>query len=147
MLDLVADVESYPEFLPWCSGARIVETRHEGQTEILDADLVISFKPFRESFRSRVVVDRVARSVETTSTRGPFRKLDSGWEFRPADSGCEIRFFVDFEFRSTILRRAIGFVFNQAMQKVVRAFEDRAGELFERGGARPAASEKSPAPG
>lgn len=134
MFDLVADVESYPQFLPWNSAARIRsrQQRPDGAEEIA-ADLVISFKVFREKFGSRVVLwpQTDPLRIDTEYLDGPFRHLRSGWSFtdRP-EGGCRIEFFVDFEFRNLILQKLIGAVFNEAMHRIVRAFEDRARVLY-----------------
>ena len=132
MYALVADVARYPEFLPWNAAARIrsVTDRPDG-ARVMEADLVISFKVFRERFGSRVVLWPARRRIETAYLDGPFRHMESTWEFadRP-EGGCEVRFFVDFEFRNAILQGVIGVVFNDAMQRVVRAFERRAAALY-----------------
>ncbi|MGL5009883.1 MAG: type II toxin-antitoxin system RatA family toxin [Paracoccaceae bacterium] len=131
MYALVADVGSYPQFLPWNAAARI-RSRSPGLdgSEVMEADLVISFKVFRERFGSRVVLWPAARRIETEYLDGPFRKMVSTWEFRDLpQGGSEIEFFVDFEFRNALLQGIIGVVFNDAMQRVVRAFERRAAEL------------------
>jgi coenzyme Q-binding protein COQ10 len=131
MYALVADVGAYPKFLPWNAAARI-RSRVPGPdgSEVMEADLVISFKVFRERFGSRVVLWPDQRLIETEYLDGPFRKMKSTWAFRDrAEGGSEIEFFVDFEFRNAILQGIIGVVFNDAMQRVVRAFERRAAEL------------------
>ena len=139
MYDLVADVDSYPQFLPWNSAARIRSRRPiDGSGdggEVLEADLVISFKVFRERFGSRVTLWPGALKIDTEYLDGPFRYLKSGWSFRdvPAggsSAGCEVEFHVDFEFRNLILQRIIGVVFNEAMHRIVRAFESRAAQLY-----------------
>ncbi|MBP0464518.1 type II toxin-antitoxin system RatA family toxin [Roseomonas sp. PWR1] len=127
MFDLVADVRRYPEFLPWCVGARIL-SRSEAE---LVADLTIGFKMFRETFRSRVALERPDH-VHVTYETGPFRYLNNHWRFRPVPQGTEVDFFVDFEFRSRILQMAIGVVFNEAVRLMVRAFERRAMVLYGR---------------
>ena len=134
MYDLVADVESYPKFLPWNAAARIRSRRPgtdaAGPHEVMEADLVISFKVFRERFGSRVVLRPALRKIETEYIDGPFRHMRSTWDFRDRPGGgCEVEFFVDFEFRNAILQGIIGVVFNEAMQRIVRAFERRAAEL------------------
>jgi coenzyme Q-binding protein COQ10 len=126
LFDLVADVERYPEFLPWAVAARI--RSREGN--VVTADLVIGFKMFRERFTSRVVLDR-ARRIDVSYTEGPFKYLDNHWLFEPMQGGgtC-IDFFVDFEFRSAILQRLIGMLFNEAVRRMVAAFETRAKTLY-----------------
>jgi coenzyme Q-binding protein COQ10 len=150
MYDLVADVARYPEFLPWCAAARIRSRQPQGAAELIEADLVISFKVFRERFGSRVLLWPDEKRIDTEYLDGPFRYLRSGWEFRPAPAtapavpggagavgegaatagGCEVEFHVDFEFRNPLLQGVIGVVFNEAMQRVVRAFEQRAAALY-----------------
>lgn len=131
MYDLVADVASYPKFLPWTAAARI-RTRTPGPegSEVMEADLVISFKVFRERFGSRVTLWSDERKIDTEYLDGPFKYMRSSWVFRPAEGGCEIDFFVDFEFKNAILQGIIGVVFNEAMHRIVRAFERRAVELY-----------------
>jgi coenzyme Q-binding protein COQ10 len=131
MYDLVADVRRYPEFLPWTAAARIRSDVDKGAYREMLADLVVSFKVFRESFGSRVRLYDDARRIETEYLDGPFRYLQSEWTFRDMpDGGCEVRFWVDFEFRNPILRRVLGAVFDEAMRRVVAAFEKRARELY-----------------
>ena len=134
MYDLVADVAAYPKFLPWTAAARIRSRTPIDGGEVMEADLVISFKVFRERFGSRVTLFPAEKRIETDYLDGPFSHLHSGWEFadRP-EGGCEVRFFVDFEFRNAILRRVIGVVFGEAMSRIVRAFEDRARVLYGAG--------------
>jgi coenzyme Q-binding protein COQ10 len=131
MFDLVADVARYPEFLPWTAAARVRSVRPiEGGEEML-ADLVISFKVFRERFGSRVTLLSAQNVIMTEYIDGPFKHLKSIWRFadRP-EGGCEVGFEVDFEFRNAILAGIIGLVFNEAMARVVRAFEARADQLY-----------------
>ncbi len=129
MYALVADVASYPDFLPWCAAARIRSSSPEGAAEVMLADLVISFKVFRERFGSRVVLYPETRHIDTEYLDGPFKYMKSTWDFRDVAGGCEVEFFVDFEFRNLILQKAIGLVFNEAMHRIVAAFEARAKEL------------------
>lgn len=130
MYDLVADVGKYPQFLPWTAAARIRSNEDRGDHRVMDADLVISFKVFRERFTSRVILWPEQRKIDTEYLDGPFRHMRSNWAFEDAPEGCEVRFFVDFEFKNAILQKIIGVVFNEAMQRVVRAFEARAAELY-----------------
>jgi len=139
MFDLVADVRRYPEFLPWCVGARIVS---KSETEVV-ADLTIGFKMFRESFRSQVTLDRPER-IQVRYLNGPFRYLNNQWRFLPHPNGTEVRFFVDFEFRSRMLQMVIGTVFEQAVRLMVRAFERRAMVLYGRNTAPSAATPATP---
>jgi coenzyme Q-binding protein COQ10 len=124
---LVADVRRYPEFLPWCVGARVISSSETA----LVADLTIGFKLFRETFRSEVTLERPDR-VHVRYLNGPFRYLNNHWRFTPHPQGTELDFFVDFEFRSRLLQAVIGTVFNEAVRLMVRAFERRAMQLYGR---------------
>ena len=130
MFELVADISSYPEFLPWCAAARIRKEIHKGDVKQIEADLIISFKVFREKFGSCVLLDPVKYIIETDYIDGPFRYMHSVWSFRDCEEGCEVKFKVDFEFKNAVLQSIIGLVFNDAMQRIVRAFERRASELY-----------------
>lgn len=134
MYDLVADVESYPQFLPWCAAARVRGSSpiEDGNRtgELMDAEMVISFKVFREKFGSSVTLWPADMKIDTEYLDGPFKRMISNWTFREAEGGCEVDFFVDFEFRNRILQTAAGVFFNEAMQRIVRAFERRAATLY-----------------
>ena len=131
MYALVADVARYPEFLPWCAAARIRSQKPIDGGEVMEADLVISFKVFREKFGSRVTLYPGQRRILTDYLDGPFKHLHSEWSFEDTVPGqCQVRFTVDFEFRNPILSGVIGLVFHEAMTRVVRAFETRATRLY-----------------
>jgi coenzyme Q-binding protein COQ10 len=126
LFNLVAEVERYPEFLPWCIAAR-VRRREEN---LIVAELLIGFKMVRERFTSRIVLDRPNR-IDVSYEEGPFKYLNNHWIFTPLANGCtEIDFFVDFEFRSAILQKIIGVLFNEAVRRMVAAFETRARQLY-----------------
>tara|TARA_B100000780_G_C20983545_1_gene393138 strand:+ start:54 stop:503 length:450 start_codon:yes stop_codon:yes gene_type:complete len=130
MYNLVADVASYPEFLPWCAAARVKSVVPKGNTHVMSADLVISFKVFRERFESLVVLNNDELFIDTEYLDGPFKYMESTWKFEDLQEGCAVTFFVDFEFKNMILQSIIGLVFNEAMQRIVRAFESRADALY-----------------
>ena len=130
MFDLVADISSYPEFLPWCAAARVRKEIQKGVIKQIEAYLVISFKVFREKFGSRVLLDASKFTIETEYLDGPFRHMQSVWSFNNSEQGCEVNFNVDFEFKNAMLQSIIGLVFNDAMQRIVRAFERRAADLY-----------------
>ncbi|MEM1361214.1 MAG: type II toxin-antitoxin system RatA family toxin [Pseudomonadota bacterium] len=133
MYDLVADVASYPRFLPWCAAARVRSITPRGDVQIMDADLIISFKVFRERFGSRVTLEPEEKTILTEYIDGPFKYMKSRWHFEDRDDGtCDVSFFVDFEFKNQILQGVIGIVFNDAMQRIVQAFESRAADLYGR---------------
>ena len=130
MFQLVADVAAYPDFLPWTAAARIRSVTNHGDHEVMLADLVVSFKVFRESFGSRVELWSDEKRIETAYIDGPFRHLRSTWKFTDNGEGCDVSFSVDFEFRNRLLQGAAGLFFHEAMQKIVGAFEARAEELY-----------------
>lgn len=125
LFDLVADVDKYPEFLPWCAGARVT-SRQENE---LVADLVIRFGPFRESFTSRVTLERPGR-IRARYENGPFRFLNNQWVFTATPGGAQVDFWVDFEFRNRVLQAAIGAVFSEAVKRMVSAFLKRARDVY-----------------
>jgi len=126
IFDLVADVERYPDFLPWCIGSRI--TRQEDNA--LEADLLVGFKMVREKFGSRVELNAAERLIDVRYTHGPFRYLVNHWKFLDDEKGCLVDFHVDFEFRSRILAKLMGALFTDAVHKMVLSFERRAEELY-----------------
>jgi coenzyme Q-binding protein COQ10 len=125
LFTLVADIERYPEFLPWCVGARIKERR----ANLIVADLIIGFRMFRERFTSRVSLDP-PRRIDVAYTEGPFRYLNNHWTFTSDPEGCRVGFFVDFEFKSRLLQRLIEVLFSEAVRRMVGAFEKRATDLY-----------------
>jgi coenzyme Q-binding protein COQ10 len=125
MWDLVADVDRYPQFLPWCVAARVRE-----QTEALQvADMAIGFGPFRERFSTRNALQR-PDWIKVRYERGPFRYLNNDWNFLPEARGCRIDFVIDFEFRSRLMQAAIGVVFGEATRRMVNAFLKRARDVY-----------------
>ncbi len=129
MFDLVADVRRYPEFLPWCVGAAILART---ETE-LTADMTIGFKKFRETFRSRVTLDRPNRRILVEYLEGPLRKLENRWTFRPLDAtSCEVGFHLAYEFASRTLAALMGAVFDAAFRRFAEAFERRADLVYGR---------------
>ena len=126
MYALVADVAQYPQFLPWCVGARI--KKREGDT--FWADLIIGYKMIRERFTSKVQLHDADRRIDVNYSDGPFRYLNNHWVFLEHEEGCLIDFYVDFEFKNRMLQRIMGLFFNEAVRRMVQAFEDRAEALY-----------------
>lgn len=124
---LVADVEKYPEFLPWCVACRKTKAYEDG----FEADLAIGFKMVREKFTSRVTLFDPDR-IEVAYKKGPFRELSNTWKFNPIDGGekTEVDFHLAFEFRSRVLQKLIGVLFEEAVHRMVAAFESRAEDLY-----------------
>ncbi len=130
MFDLVADVPRYPEFLPWCTAARV--RRVEGPNVEVD-ELAIGFGPLHERFVSRVIKtpdDPEGARIETVGIEGPFKALASHWLFQPHSRGTDIAFALEFEFRSLLLQHTMRLLFAEAVKRMVAAFEARAVQLY-----------------
>lgn len=132
MFDLVADVERYPEFLPLCEGLRVLSRDGEGDLRTLVAAMDVGYKGIRETFTSRVTLDRNIPSVRTDLVQGPFNKLVNTWDFTATPGGCEVRFFIDYEFKSMLLQILVGGLFQQAFGRFAEAFEERAHTIYGR---------------
>lgn len=135
MYDLVADIESYPRFLPWCAAARIRSRQPSNCGEKVDADLVIAFKAFRETFRSRVELREDALEICIEYLDGPLERMESQWNFRPLPNGdCRVEFQVDYRFRTGLFNKLVKLVFHHVTHRVVQAFEERARKVYGQSG-------------
>ena len=126
LFDLVADVKSYPEFLPWCVAARI--KKDDGK--VIVAELAIGYKVFRERFTSRVTLTEPGRRIDVEYLDGPFRYLNNHWIFDPHRDGTLLDFYIDFEFHSKLLQKILQPIFNEIVARMVHAFEKRAEDLY-----------------
>jgi coenzyme Q-binding protein COQ10 len=126
MFALVADIEKYGEFLPWCVACR----KTSEDDGIIEADLIIGYKMIREKFKSRVTLDH-PHNVRVEYLEGPMKNLSNEWKFIPKGEGCIIDFYVDFEFRNPMLQGVITLFFEKAVTKMVSAFEKRANDLYK----------------
>ena len=135
MFDLVADVEHYPQFVPMCSGLKVRERAPSGEgCETIVADMTASFKLVRESFRSRVTLDRPKLQILVEYLQGPFSHMQNRWTFRPTgEHACEVEFFIDYEFRNRMLAMLMGGMFDVAFRRFAAAFEARADQVYGRG--------------
>ena len=133
MFDLVADVERYPEFVPLCQSLRVRKrTRGEG-TETLVADMTVAYKVMRETFVSRVTLDRPNLKIQVEYLDGPFSTLDNRWTFTPTgERTCEVEFFIAYEFKSRVLGMLMGAMFEAAFRRFAGAFERRADAVYGR---------------
>ncbi len=141
MYDLVAAIEKYPEFLPWVQGIRI--TKREADT--IYADLIVGFKMFRESFTSKVSLTP-PDVIDVKYLKGPLKYLNNHWRFEPdGKGGCIVDFYVDFEFKSRLFQSVAGALFNEAVRRMIHAFESRAEQIYGRknGGAAKGSLERS----
>lgn len=135
MFNLVADVEKYPEFLPWCLALRILDRKEQGQSETLLAEMVVAYKVFREKFKSEVTLDRDAKIIHARYIDGPFAQLHTRWQFGDtADGGSIVHFFIEFEFRNLLLQTTARAVFERAFAKMSEAFIARADKLYANAG-------------
>lgn len=126
LYDLVADVEKYPEFLPWCTAVRILS---KSDVEVI-ADLSVGYKFFRETFRSRVHLTPKTR-IDVEYINGPFHYLNNHWGFKEASrGGTNVDFFIDFQFRNSLFQSATKVVFESAFNQMLSSFEKRAQHLY-----------------
>jgi coenzyme Q-binding protein COQ10 len=131
MFDLVADVEHYPKFVPLCQGLRVRKRMEEGDKQIIVADMTVAYKLIRETFTSRVTLDRANLQIVVEYLEGPFRRLNNRWNFRPAgDHACDVDFFISYEFRSRTLGLLMGAMFDAAFRRFASAFEERADQVY-----------------
>jgi coenzyme Q-binding protein COQ10 len=132
MFDLVADVERYPEFVPLCRSLKIRQrTAMPDGTEVVIADMTVSFKLVRETFTSRVTLDRPNLNILVEYLRGPFSNLENRWTFEPkGDNACDVGFFIAYEFKSRMLALLMGSMFDTAFQRFAAAFEKRADVVY-----------------
>jgi coenzyme Q-binding protein COQ10 len=137
MFDLVADVERYPEFVPLCKSLKIRQrTPKPDGTEIVIADMTVSFKLVREAFTSRVTLDRANLKIMVEYLQGPFSNLENRWTFEPkSDGACDVGFYLAYEFRSRMLAILMGTMFDTAFQRFAAAFEKRADAIYGKAGA------------
>ena len=137
MFDLVADVERYPEFVPLCQSLKIRQrTPQPDGTEIVVADMTVSFKLVRESFTSRVTLDRPNLKILVEYLKGPFSKLENRWSFEAkSDIECDVGFYLAYEFKSRVLALLMGTMFDTAFARFAAAFERRADVVYGTNGA------------
>jgi coenzyme Q-binding protein COQ10 len=136
MFDLVADVERYPEFVPLCQSLKIRQrTPHPDGTEVVVADMVVSFKLVRETFTSQVTLDRPNLKILVEYLQGPFSSLENRWVFEPSgDDACDVGFFIAYEFKSRMLAMLMGAMFDTAFSRLSAAFEKRADVIYGKPG-------------
>ena len=131
MFDLVADVEKYPLFLPLCSALKVKSRTEKDGVTILVADMTVAYKILRETFTSRVTLDRPGLKILVEYLNGPFKRMQNRWTFHPVDeNACDIEFFIDYEFRSRTLAALMGAMFDAAFRRFAHAFEQRADEIY-----------------
>jgi coenzyme Q-binding protein COQ10 len=131
MFDLVADVEHYPEFVPLCESLRVRKRLQDGGKDVIVADMTVAYKLIRETFTSRVTLDKPNMEILVEYLEGPFQRLNNRWNFRAiADQACDVEFFIAYEFRSRTLGMLMGTVFDAAFRRFASAFECRADQIY-----------------
>ena len=133
MFDLVADVERYPEFVPLCSDLKIRSRETRGDIVIIVADMTVAYKLIRETFRSKVTLDRAKMQILVEYLDGPFSHLENRWTFHPTGvQACDVEFYINYEFKSRMLGLLMGAMFDAAFRRFAAAFERRADEIYAR---------------
>ncbi|WP_339764365.1 type II toxin-antitoxin system RatA family toxin [uncultured Hoeflea sp.] len=131
MFDLVADVERYPEFLPLCEALTVRSRKERDGKVLLIADMTVGYKAIRETFTSQVLLKPDDLAIDVKYLDGPFKYLDNKWTFvSREEGGCEVRFFIDYEFKSRMLGALMGAMFDRAFRMFAEAFEKRAREIY-----------------
>lgn len=129
IMDLIIDVEKYPEFLPWCINSRILKKYNQDE---FDAELTIGYKNLRQRYTSRIKINYTSNTIDVYAIRGPFSCLRNLWQFKPMNNGCSITFNLDFEFKSMILSSLMKAFFCKAVKAMVDSFEKRAYLMYNK---------------
>ncbi len=140
VFDLVADIERYPEFLPWCESLKVLSRETRGAAELLTAEMTIAFNVYRERIKTEVTLDRAGRNIRVRYLKGPFKRLETAWQFAGEGAGTLVDFDIAYEFRSTALQMVVGFFFEEAVRRMVAAFDARAAKLYRK---RPASGARA----
>lgn len=134
MFDLVADVERYPEFLPLCEKLVVRKREQAGEKQILIAEMTVGYHAIRETFTSRVTLDPTALVVHAGSapeySSGPFRRVENRWTFAAAPGGCDVAFYISYDFKSLMLQALVGGLFDRVFRRYTQAFEERARAVY-----------------
>lgn len=134
MFDLVADVEAYPQFVPMCTALRVRRRGNEGDVDVVLAEMEVGYKAIKETFTSKITLDRRNLRIAVEYIDGPFSRMDNRWGFKPDDEPdaptCSVEFFIDYQFRNRMLGLLMGSVFDVAFRRFTRAFEARANVVY-----------------
>jgi coenzyme Q-binding protein COQ10 len=134
LFDLVADVERYPQFLPLCEGLTVRKRERAGEHQVLICEMTVGYRAIRETFTSRVTLDPAALLVHAGSVpehpSGPFRRVENRWTFAAAPGGCDVGFFISYEFKSLMLQALVGGLFDRVFRRYTQAFEERARAVY-----------------
>ena len=131
MFQVVADVEQYPKFLPWCVALRVLSRERVKNRDVLTAEMAVGYGALREKYTSRVILDAGAYTIDVAQTSGPFKQLENHWRFTPLAQGCEVAFSLAYEFRNRVLNAVAGAAFGKVYVSMADAFEARAKALSD----------------
>ena len=132
LIEMVLDIEKYPEFLPWCLDGKIHDKTEKGEVIEIKADLTIGKSFFRSTYKSFVIYNKLEDSIHVTNINGPLKHLENTWIFRQDGNSSEVEFHIDFELKNKILNVLIIKYFDLGLKKIASAFEKRAIQLFEK---------------
>ena len=128
--DIVADVERYPEFLPYCEKLIIIDETNDETGHLLEADMTVGYKAIQETFRSKVILDPTSKTITSTNLNGPFKHLENRWHFKPlSENQTDVHFFIDYAFKNWAMEKLMGSLFEKAFRTYATSFEERAKNL------------------
>jgi len=131
LIDLVLDIDKYPEFVPFCLGSQVYERNIEGNQTLIIADLTIGKGPFKDTYKSDVKFNQTTNTIKVTNIGGPLRHLENNWKFIESDNGTEILFDIDFEIENKFLNLVMTKSFQYGLNKIADAFQKRANDLYQ----------------
>ena len=131
LIDLVLDIEKYPEFVPFCLGSHVYERNAQGDQTLIIADLTIGKGPFKDTYKSDVQFNKKTNTIKVTNIGGPLRHLENNWKFIESDTGTEILFDIDFEIENKFLNIVMTKSFQYGLNKIADAFQKRAQDLYQ----------------
>ena len=131
LIDLVLDIEKYPEFVPFCLGSQVYEKNKEGNLTLIIADLTIGKGPFKDTYKSDVKFDKENNTINVTNIGGPLNHLENNWKFIETEGGTEISFDIDFEIENKFLNVLMSKSFEFGLNKIADAFQKRAEDLYK----------------
>jgi len=132
LIDLVLDIEKYPEFVPFCIGAKVYEKKEKGNLLLIVGDLTIGKGPFKDTYKSDIKYNKKEDSIFVTNLDGPLKHLENTWHFKQTGDSSEVDFLVDFELKNKILNVLMIKTFDFGFKKIVDSFENRSNELFNK---------------
>ena len=131
LIDLVLDIDKYPEFVPFCLGSQVYERNTDGNQTLIIADLTIGKGPFKDTYKSDVKFNQNTNTIKVTNIGGPLRHLENNWKFIESDNGTEILFDIDFEIENKFLNLVMTKSFQYGLNKIADAFQKRANDLYQ----------------